>query len=372
MKFCVMTPLSLLLAGLIPSLNLTSVTCRAQQPNVASSNPKSDDPSVRCTIDLSLPGKMKDIVSNALMRGLDVPEDQVAQFLLDAEKRFDTGPLLLTAAAQHFGLKESVLAEQVERFKHCNCKHGPMVNGKQVLVAKSVSLDKESVPVVVSQFAQDVTMHVVLHELGHALVREFDLPILGNEECLADAFATYYLTKHLPERAFDVIQARTRSLMIEANEVPREQWTVRGEHNNDARRAYQIVAIAVAADHQKYNPIAQEIGLSENDIRKCRDYGSEIHRSWRRILRPLWMPAGQSSTEARVKCEPNCQISAQLKKAGFADELEAIIRKFDWHSQVTIAFVEGDGGAGWSRSKRTITVNSQYIRRFIEQGKISP
>ena len=70
----------------------------------------------------------------------------------------------------------------------------------------------------VSTFAEDVLLHVVLHELGHALIREFDLPILGNEETMADAFATWYMTHHLPERAFNVLKARTDSLMIEAQE----------------------------------------------------------------------------------------------------------------------------------------------------------
>jgi hypothetical protein len=34
----------------------------------------------------------------------------------------------------------------------------------------------------VSVFAADVTLHVVLHELGHAVIRKFDLMVLGNEE----------------------------------------------------------------------------------------------------------------------------------------------------------------------------------------------
>ena len=38
-------------------------------------------------------------------------------------------------------------------------------------------------------FARNVTVAVVLHELGHALIREFDLPVLGNEVTVADAFA---------------------------------------------------------------------------------------------------------------------------------------------------------------------------------------
>ena len=45
-----------------------------------------------------------------------------------------------------------------------------------------------------------------------------------------------------------------------------------------------------------------------------------------------------------------------------------MLKRIDWHSQVTVDFVGGDGGAAWSRSNRTITVNGEYLRRFITQG----
>lgn len=218
----------------------------------------------------------------------------------------------------------------------------------------------------VSSFARDVTLHVVLHELGHALIREFDLPVLGNEETMADAFATHYLTTHLPERAVAVLVARTTSLMIEAREVARAEWPVRGEHDNDARRAFQIAALAVAADPVKYAPVARVVEMSDADAQKAGDYGAEVHRAWRRILAPLWMPDAVRTKEARVVCDPGSGFSTSV---GLAAELEAIVTRFDWHSQVTVRFVAGDGRAGWNRSARTITVNSEYIRRFVQQGE---
>ena len=318
-----------------------------------------------CHVDLTRPGTMKDIISNALLRGLDHPESEVKTFLHGAETRFSTGTELLQSAARHFKISDSVMNAAVEKFKHCNCSHVSLLNG----ASHRTPVQNDST-VKLSQFSQDVTLHVVLHEVGHALIREFDLPVLGNEECMADAFATCYLTTHLPDRAVDVIQARTRSLMLEAKEVPRDQWSIRGEHNNDARRAFQISAIAIAADSNKYSVIAKEMDMSEDDIRNCRDYGAEIHRSWRRILRPLWMPDGITSNESRVKCDPQCTIANQLQSSGILQELATVIGRFDWHSQVTIHFTDGDGGAGWSRSRRTITVHSEYIRRFIQQGTI--
>lgn len=315
-----------------------------------------------CCVDLALVGNMKDIVSNALLRGLNRPEPSVAAFLADAEERYVTGPELLRAAAEHFEIGEAVLAAEVEKFKHCNCGHGPTARD----AAATTDGERESGTVAVSAFAKDVTLHVVLHELGHALVREFDIPVLGNEETVADAFATYYLTTYMPDRAVAVLTARTGSLMIEASEEAGVDWS--GEHEHDARRAYHIAALAVAADPQRYGPVARVVGMSEEDIRSARDYGAEIRRSWRRVLAPLWMPAGATSDEARVVYDSDNAFIASLCSDGLASEVEAAVRRFDWHSLVTVRFVDGDGGAGWNRSQRTVTVHSGYVRRFVTQG----
>lgn len=317
--------------------------------------------SSRCSVDLARPGQMKDIVSNALMHGLDVPGSEVQGFLVGAEKTYATGEDLLRAAASHFEVDEAILSAQVLEFKHCNCSHGPLPGEQGRVPSWS--------PIEAWPFARDVTLHVVLHELAHALVREFDLPVLGNEETLADAFATHYLTTYLPERARSVVEARVRSLMIEAREVPRREWKVSGEHDNDARRAFQITALALAADAAGYAPLAANLGMSEDDIRRSRDYGSEIHRSWRRVLQPLWMPAGVPSGEAELTYDEGSDLFRQLLGDGLGEELRTAIQRFDWHSQVAIAFEEGEGGAGWSRSKRTVTVRGEYVRRFVEQGR---
>jgi hypothetical protein len=232
----------------------------------------------------------------------------------------------------------------------------------------SAATGERLIPVTVSAFAADVTLHVVLHELGHAVIREFDLMVLGNEETMADAFATHMLTEYFPERAHAVIAARVTSLMIEADEVPRNEWTVRGEHDNDARRAYQIAALAIAADERKYASIAAMVGMSEREIGSALDYGADIHRAWRRTLAPLLMPAGKESTEARVRADDATQAFVDAGEPSLRSTVESAIKRFDWHSQVTVDFVGGDGGAAWNRSKRTIKVNGEYIGRFIAQG----
>jgi hypothetical protein len=326
-----------------------------------------------CTIDLSKAGHMKDIVSNALSQGLHVPEGDVASFLVGAESNYANGPDLLRAAARHFKLEEAALAAEVAKFTHVNCRHAG--GGEVAAAGAEGQAADDDMPV--SAFAKDVTLHVVLHELGHALIREFDIPILGNEEPAADAFATYYLTTYMPDRAVDVLTARVTSLMMEAGEASQTQVDWSGEHDHDARRAHQIAALAVAADAVKYKPVAAVVAMSEEDISEAKDYGAEIRRSWRRVLTPLLMPEGAASSEARVLYDANNGFISRLcgpaeglagGASGLASEIESAIKRFDWHSQVTVRFVAGDGGAAWSRGSRTITVHSGYVRRFVEQG----
>lgn len=309
----------------------------------------------RCDVDLNSIGQMHDIISNALERGFGKPNEQVRAFLARTRPLCETSQQLLEKSAAEFGVEVHRLAAEVERFRHVNCTHEG---------------GGEHIDLKMTDFARHVMQHVVLHELGHALVREFDLPILGNEETLADAFATHYLVTHAEDRALPVLKARIDSLMFEARERPRHEWTVKGEHNSDARRAYQIAALALAADREKYLPLARTVGMLDREIRGACDYGAEIHRSWRRILRPLWMPAGQQSKEVRIRVDDfDGEFGTEIRAANVAQHLADVMRRFDWHSQVTLHFKQGSGGAGWSRGRRTITVHASYLQRFVRQGE---
>ena len=319
---------------------------------------------VECTVDLSKPGIMSDILSNALNRGFEKDSKAVRAFLDVAQDKYETGDKLLQATAKQFEIKIETLKAAVEDYKHCNCTHV----GGGAFRKKTKSLQQSDGQI--STFAENVLVHVVLHELGHGLVREFDLPILANEETLADTFATHYIVSKIPDRALDILEARISSLMIEANENPRTQWTVQGEHNSDARRAYQIAAAAIAFDPEKYAPLAKLVDMSESQMRKAADYGSEIHRSWRRILKPLWMPEGMESSEARTSVDSGSVFSAAISQSKCWDEINTAVKSFDWHSQVTVSITSGEGGAAWSRSNRRVTVHDEYIHRFNLQGKL--
>ena len=370
-------PFASAVIGVACSLSLFAVAFAQEAapiPPQAVAGPKPQPAAVpECKLVLKYSYQIKDTLSNVLTRAEHKPFKEVQAFLEKEVSRHTTSDEFVKACAEHYKIDQKRFAELVERWRHINCRHAAILGYVVPDRPFPASEDNEtrngsSSSVPVSEFAADVTLHVVLHELGHAVIREFDLMVLGNEETMADAFATHLLTEHFPERAVGAISARVKSLMIEANEVSRDQWEVRGEHDNDARRAYQIAALAVAADKEKFAGVAQIVGMSEKDIGNARDYGSDVHRAWRRTLSPLMMPAGKTSKEGRFRADDSTGAFVEAGKPSLASTIQSAVERFDWHSQVTVDFVGGSGGAAWSRSKRTITVNSEYLQRFIAQG----
>ncbi|MEO0661412.1 MAG: DUF4344 domain-containing metallopeptidase [Planctomycetota bacterium] len=169
---------------------------------------------------------MQDVLSNALMRHYGFDEVRVQRSLAEARRDCADSATLVQRAAAAFELDVDDLTRVAEAWRHVNSTHAgggaPQLEGAVPRSdAGPVPEDEASVA-----FAADVLVHVGLHEMAHALVREFDLPVLANEEALADAFATWYLVEHMPDRAPAVLGARVASLMYEAHEIPRAEWPV--------------------------------------------------------------------------------------------------------------------------------------------------
>ena len=209
----------------------------------------------------------------------------------------------------------------------------------------------------VDSVTADVFRHKLLHELGHALIREFDLPVLGPEEMMADAFATAWLAAHDPDDAPRVIAATARLWMHRSD----EEAELMSEHPPFARRAWWTVCLAFHTDPDAYEEVAAEIGLSDDALDDCRDLGPEVARGWRRTLGPLAMPPGPPVTEVGLRYEDGADIGAARDAV---EQAAAVARGFDFHSRVTFSVERCDDEIGWSRNGRTIRLCDAYVARI--------
>ncbi len=85
------------------------------------------DPPGGCSVDISKFGGLEDVLSNALMRGLDQDERRVRSFLDAARARGLTAEELLDETVLEFGFDRARVDAQVQAFLHCNCDHDEFI-----------------------------------------------------------------------------------------------------------------------------------------------------------------------------------------------------------------------------------------------------
>ncbi|MEO0356732.1 MAG: DUF4344 domain-containing metallopeptidase [Pseudomonadota bacterium] len=210
----------------------------------------------------------------------------------------------------------------------------------------------------VSNATKDAILHVIAHEMGHALIREFDLPILGPEEDMADDFATLWIHRTFPDRAADILTARALEHMSDP-----QQPGVFSEYRNDAQRAGRSICLAYGIAPDMYRGLAGQFEMSGDDAARCQDWGPEVARSWRRVWTPLLIPNDAPVTELGSFVDGSDYMQ-QFAASGVLDDALMMLAQIDWHSRITLNLAQCDGTAGWSRNGRRITVCEAYIRRF--------
>jgi hypothetical protein len=219
----------------------------------------------------------------------------------------------------------------------------------------------------IPRFAENVVIHVLAHELGHALIREFDLPVLTNEEEIAETFGTLLVAEAFPDRAGEIILDRARSQRLEAEQDGLTDEAMMSEHPPDLRRAYRAICTLYGTDPERFANLPEQFGLSQDAADGCADSVPELMRGWRRVLASLRMPEGQLSNEVRVIYGEG-PMNGAMQASGVMELIEATARRIDWHSQITLHFDNCDEGAGWSRNGRRILLCDGYVQRFVEQA----
>ncbi len=220
----------------------------------------------------------------------------------------------------------------------------------------------------VTPFAANVTRHVLMHELGHAVFREFNIPILANEETMADSFATTMITQHRRDDAVAIVTARVRSWIYEDAEVSPADYDMKGEHDLDIRRAYQAACLLYGADPAEWAEELGWIGFSERDAADCSDTAPDQIDGWSAVTAEHRLPDGEISDNVEVVYEDS-PLTAAFRGSGVMEEVAAFARRFDWPETIRLQFSRCDRGASWSRSKRRIRLCDAYLARFVRQGR---
>jgi len=137
-----------------------------------------------------------------------------------------------------------------------------------------------------AEFVVGNMLFVLLHETGHALVTEMELPVLGRDEDAADAFAVVMLLKVGTAMSHRVVVEAAKAWFLTDLRDKKEgdKPELYDSHGLSEQRAYQIVCLMVGSNKEEFKDLADETNLPEERQETCqRDY-KHASWSWAKVL----------------------------------------------------------------------------------------
>lgn len=140
----------------------------------------------------------------------------------------------------------------------------------------------------VAEATMDALMHTLFHELGHALISMYDLPVLGKEEDAVDGLATILLIEFY-EGGEEIALSAADLFDMESEDVDEfseeDFWD---EHSLDVQRFYNTLCHVYGSNPNKYAHIQKEAGFSKDRAEFCVEEYENTLRSWFALLKPYF------------------------------------------------------------------------------------
>ena len=123
---------------------------------------------------------------------------------------------------------------------------------------------------------------VLMHELGHALIHDWNLPVLGREEDAADQFATVLLSfggRDLSRLSW----AAAFQLLLASKQQPDESL-IWDEHSSPLRRFQSITCLSYGSNPTEYSNLPETV-LPADQRDQCIADFQQTSQSWGQMLR---------------------------------------------------------------------------------------
>jgi hypothetical protein len=152
------------------------------------------------------------------------------------------------------------------------------------------------------EFVAGNTLVLLSHELGHVLIAEMHLPLLGREEDAADTYAalrllaigTSFSQQELAQAAQGWFLNDRRDQEIG------EKPLYYDEHNLSQQRAYQILCLMVGSDPDKFKGLADQMKMPAERQRTCKRDFAKTSEGWKTVLKPWLREPGDPETKIDV------------------------------------------------------------------------
>jgi len=125
-----------------------------------------------------------------------------------------------------------------------------------------------------------------LHEVGHALIYNYDLPVVGNEEDAADRCSSYINIEELGDDGVRAVLAAADAFHIESKQSSATKRDMADEHLLQEQRFYNSLCMIYGADSAKYEYFVTDGYLPKERAVRCPGEYQRTVDSWVNLLKP--------------------------------------------------------------------------------------
>ncbi|MFL6160089.1 MAG: DUF4344 domain-containing metallopeptidase [Marmoricola sp.] len=131
-----------------------------------------------------------------------------------------------------------------------------------------------------------VDAFILIHELGHAFVDVFDIPITGREEDAVDGMATVFFTDYVKNGAEYAFDAASFFNQLQGMQGAPDAAQFQDEHSLSVQRAYDIVCSVAGSSDATMQDIAARGILPESRLQRCPAEYAQKSKAWTALLKP--------------------------------------------------------------------------------------
>ncbi len=220
---------------------------------------------------------------------------------------------------------------------------------------------------------------LAFHEMGHALVSEFGLPIAGREEDAVDRLATWIMTPVEADETPEYLIGAMQGWFLWAGDTPLHDLAWWDEHGNDQQRAYQIACLLYGDAPERFVSAADLAGIPEERRETCIHEAADNDYAWSSLLAPYTREEGSRGADASItlRYAPTENYASEadyLRDLGVLDAVKDIM--LDYYAFEPGIILEGaeceDPNAFWSSDTRTLTLCYELVADIIARADDLP
>jgi hypothetical protein len=223
------------------------------------------------------------------------------------------------------------------------------------------------------EFIAGNVIFATVHEVGHMVISELGLPVLGREEDAADSYAVTTMLKVGDNLSDNILIQSARGWFMSDARAKKQKAAMvfYDEHGLDRQRAYNIVCLMVGSDPERFSKGADMTKMPEERQGTCQGDFSNASWSWDKALAPHIRKPNQAKIPVGVKYGESQKYGIYVrgfKEIRFLEILaEHISDRFVLRGPVSLEMSEcGEPNAHWDLSARKILVCYELAVDFAE------